>query len=323
MTKAILVKVHGGADTLTYEDVSKVRPQPGQVLIRQTAIGVNFIDIYFRTGLYAAPLPLIPGSEGAGVILEVGAGVEGFKPGDRVAYAMALGAYATERVIDAKYLVHLPDGVTDEQAAAVMLKGLTAQYLLRRTFNVKPGHTILFHAAAGGVGLIACQWAKHLGATVIGTVGSKDKEKVARENGCDHVILYREEDFAARVNEITNGERCDVVYDGVGKSTFHGSLDSLKPFGMFVSFGNASGPIEHFDLSLLNQKGSLYATRPGLGTHVAQRSVLEEMAADLFTVIKSGAVKIPQPACYPLANAALAHEALESRKTTGAMILIP
>ncbi len=323
MTKAILVKEHGGADVLSYEDVPMVRPQAGQVLIRQTAIGVNFVDIYFRSGLYGAPLPLTLGSEGAGIVLEVGAGVSGFKVGDRVAYAMALGAYAEERVIDAKYLVHLPDSVSDEQAAAMMLKGLTAQYLLRRTFPVKSDHTILFHAAAGGVGLIACQWAKHLGATVIGTVGSRDKEKVARENGCDHVIFYREENFATRVNDITNGKRCDVVYDGVGQSTFHGSLDCLKPFGIFVSFGNASGPIEHFDLSLLNQKGSLYATRPGLGTHVAQRSILEEMAADLFAVVKSGAVKIPEPTRYSLAEAALAHEALESRKTTGAMILIP
>lgn len=323
MSKGILVQATGGPEVLVYGDVPVARPGKGQVLIRQTAIGVNFIDVYYRNGLYATPLPLVPGSEGAGVVLELGEGVTHFKPGDRVAYAMSLGAYAEERVVDEKLLVHVPDGITDEVAAAMMLKGLTAQYLLRRTFPVKPGQTILFHAAAGGVGLIACQWAKHLGATVIGTVGSEDKAELARKNGCDHIILYRDEDVAARVAEITGGEKCDVVYDGVGKSTFMGSLDSLKPFGMFVSFGNASGPVDAFNIGLLNQKGSLYATRPSLGAHVARREVLDEMAADLFNVVKTGAVKIPLHAKHALKDARLAHELLESRKTTGAMVLIP
>ncbi len=323
MSKGILVKAHGGPEVLVYGDVPVAQPGPGQVLIRQTAIGVNFIDVYYRNGLYPAPLPLIPGSEGAGVVVQAGEGVTGFKPGDRVAYAMSPGAYAEERVVEAKLLVHVPDGVSDDTAAAMMLKGLTAQYLLRRTFKVERGHTVLIHAAAGGVGLIAAQWAKHLGATVIGTVGSRDKEKLARDNGCDHVIFYREEDFAKRVTEITNGEKCDVVYDGVGKATFPGSLDCLKPFGMFVSFGNASGPVDAFNVGLLAQKGSLYATRPTLATHVAKREVLEAMAADLFAVVKSGAVKIPLHATYPLADAGKAHAALESRNTTGAMILKP
>lgn len=323
MSKGILVQAHGGPEVLVYGDLKVMRPQAGQVLIRQTAIGVNYLDIYYRTGLYPVPLPMVPGSEGAGVVLEVGEGITGFKPGDRVAYAMVLGAYAEERIVDARLLVPIPEGISDETAAAMMLKGLTAQYLLRRTFKVEPGHTLLFHAAAGGVGQIVTQWAKHLGATVIGTVGSRDKEKLARENGCDHVIFYREEDFPARVAEITNGEKCDVVYDGVGKSTFSGSLDCLKPFGMFVSFGNASGPVDAFNLTTLTQKGSLYATRPSLGTHVANRDVLEAMAADLFAVVKSGAVKIPQPKVYHLAEVRKVHEALESRQTTGAIILIP
>lgn len=323
MSKGILVRSIGGPEVLVYGDVPVARPQAGQVLIRQTAIGINFLDIYYRTGLYPLPLPFVPGSEGAGIVLETGEGVTEFKPGDRVAYAMSPGAYAEERVVDAKLLVHVPDGVSDEIAASMMLKGLTAQYLLRRTFQVKPGHTILFHAAAGGVGLIACQWAKHLGATVIGTVGSREKEKLARENGCDHVIFYREEDFAARVSEITGGGRCEVVYDGVGKSTFPASLDCLKPFGTFVSFGNSSGPVDAFNIGLLGQKGSLYAARPTLATHVADRKILKEMAADLFSVVESGAVKIPLHARFKLSEARQAHEALESRQTTGATILIP
>ncbi|MEN3931459.1 quinone oxidoreductase [Microvirga sp. W0021] len=323
MAKGILVKANGGPEVLEYCDVPVARPREGQVLIRQNAIGVNFIDVYYRSGLYPSQLPFVPGSEGAGVVLEVGPGVSHFKKGDRVAYGMSSGAYAEERVVDEKILVHIPEGISDEIAASMMLKGLTAQYLLRRTFPVKPGHTILFHAAAGGVGLIACQWAKHLGATVIGTVGSQDKVQLAKDNGCDHVILYRDEDFVARVNEITGGKRCDVVYDGVGKSTFPGSLDCLKPFGMFVSFGNASGPVDAFNLGLLAQKGSLYATRPSLGAHVADRKVLDEMAADLFSVVKSGAVKIPLHARYKLSEARQAHEALESRQTTGAMVLLP
>ncbi len=324
MPKAIRVHKHGGPEVLSYEDVEVGAPGPGQVRLKQRAIGVNFIDTYYRTGMYPVPsLPFVPGNEGAGEVVAVGEGVTGFKPGDRVAYAGQLGSYAEERIIDAKVLVKLPEGIDDETGAAMMLKGLTAQYLLRRTFAVKRGDTILFHAAAGGVGLIACQWAKHLGCTVIGTVGSRDKEKLAREHGCDHVILYREEDFVRRVKEITKGEGCPVVYDGVGKATFPASLDCLRPFGVFVSFGAASGPIEAFNIGLLAQKGSLYATRPTLFTHTAKRETLEEMARELFDVVERGVVKIPVHARARLQEAADVHRALESRQTTGATVLIP
>jgi NADPH2:quinone reductase len=263
------------------------------------------------------------GNEGAGEVVEVGEGVSGFRPGDRVAYSATLGGYAEERNVEAKFLVKLTPGISDETAAAMMLKGLTAQYLLRRTFHVKSGDTILFHAAAGGVGLIACQWAKHLGCTIIGTVGSREKEKLARDNGCDHVILYRDEDFAKRVKEITKGEGCDVVYDGVGKATFPASLDCLKPFGLFASFGAASGAVDAFNMGLLAQKGSLYATRPTLFTHIAKRETLDAMAAELFAVVTSGAVKIPIHSRVKLSEAADAHRALEGRQTTGATVLLP
>jgi NADPH2:quinone reductase len=323
MVKAIRVHETGGPEKLIYEDVELPPPGPGEVRVRHTAIGLNFIDVYFRTGLYPTPLPAIPGGEGAGVVVSVGPGVTGFAPGERVAYAAGPGSYADERNVGAAVLLKLPDDISDETAAAMMLKGLTSQYLLRRTYKVKAGDTVLIHAAAGGVGLIACQWAKHLGATVIGTVGSKDKVELAKANGCDHVIDYRNEDFVARVAEITGGRKCDVVYDGVGKATFPASLDCLKPFGMFVSFGNASGPVDAFPMTLLMQKGSLYATRPTLNTHAADRKVLEEMAADLFAVVRSGAVKIAVNARYKLADAAKAQIALESRATTGATVLIP
>jgi NADPH2:quinone reductase len=324
MARAIRIYAHGGPEVMRYEDLETPEPGPGQVVLRQTAVGLNFIDVYYRTGMYAVPsLPFTPGSEGAGEVISVGAGVTEFKPGDRAAYAMGLGSYAQERVIDTKLLVKIPDGVDDDTAAAMMLKGLTAQYLLRRTFPVQAGQTILFHAAAGGVGLIACQWAKHLGCTVIGTVGSEDKADLARENGCDHVILYRQEDFAARVKEITEGEGCDVVYDGVGKATFPASLDCLKPFAYFVSFGSASGPVDAFNIGILAQKGSLYAARPTLGTHVAKRENLIAMADDLFSVVKNGHVKIPVHSRVGLAQAADAHRALESRQTTGATVLKP
>jgi len=323
MVKAIRVHETGGPEKLIYEDVELPPPGPGEVRVRHTAIGLNFIDVYFRTGLYPTPLPAIPGGEGAGVVVSVGPGVTGFAPGERVAYAAGPGSYADERNVGAAVLLKLPDDISDETAAAMMLKGLTSQYLLRRTYKVKAGDTVLIHAAAGGVGLIACQWAKHLGATVIGTVGSKDKVELAKANGCDHVIDYRNEDFVARVAEITGGKKCDVVYDGVGKATFPASLDCLKPFGMFVSFGNASGPVDAFPMTLLMQKGSLYATRPTLNTHAADRKVLEEMAADLFAVVRSGAVKIAVNARYKLADAAKAQIALESRATTGATVLIP
>ena len=324
MAKAIRVHQYGGPEVLSYETVEINDPGPGEVRVRHTAVGVNYIDVYFRSGQYAAPaLPFVPGNEGAGEVVAVGEGVTEFKPGDRVAYAATLGSYAEERLIPAKMLVKRPDGIDDATGAAMMLKGLTAQYLLRRTHRVKGGDTILFHAAAGGVGLILCQWAKHLGCTVIGTVGSEDKAELARAHGCDHVILYRQDDFVARVKEITGGQGCEVVYDGVGKSTFPGSLDCLKPFGMFVSFGSASGPIDAFNIGLLGQKGSLYATRPTLFTHIAQREILEEMARDLFEVVSSGAVKIPVHARVPLSEAAEVHRRLEGRETTGATVLLP
>lgn len=324
MTRAIRIHEHGGPEVMKYEDVEVGSPGSGQVRIRQTAIGVNFIDTYFRTGLYKAPtMPFIPGNEGAGVVVEVGPDVTGLSVGDRVAYAGGLGGYAEERLSAAATLVKIPDGVTDETAAAMMLKGMTAQYLLRRTYRVQKGDTILFHAAAGGVGLIACQWAKHLGATVIGTVGTHEKGELAKANGCDHVIYYRDEDFAERVKEITGGKLCHVVYDGVGKATFPASLDCLRPLGMFASFGNASGPVEAFNIGLLAQKGSLFATRPTLFHYIAERADLEAVSNDLFSVVASGAVKIPIHARAKLSEAVEVHRALEARETTGATILIP
>lgn len=324
MTKAIVVHKPGGIDALNYETIAIGEPGPGEVKIRHRAIGLNYIDIYYRTGAYPAPsLPFVPGNEGAGEITAVGEGVADLRVGDRVAYAATLGAYAEERLIPAHFVVKLPDAISDETGAAMMLKGMTAQYLLRRTFRVEPGHVVLIHAAAGGVGLIACQWAKHLGATVIGTVGSRDKEALARANGCDHVIFYRDEDFVARVKAITGGRLCEVVYDGVGKATFPGSLDCLKPFGMFVSFGSASGAIDAFNIGLLAQKGSLFATRPTLFTHMATREGVVGMAEDLMAVVTSGAVKIPVHSRFGLRDADKAHAALESRRTTGATVLLP
>ncbi|WP_077963906.1 quinone oxidoreductase family protein [Ensifer adhaerens] len=322
--KVIRVHQHGGPDVLAYEDVELGAPGPGEVRVRNGAIGVNFVDVYLRRGSYPPPqLPFIPGKEGAGEVISVGPGVEGFEPGDRVAYAEALGAYADEHNVPAHFLVHLPDGIDFETGAAMMLKGLTAQYLLRRTFRVEAGHTILVHAAAGGVGLILTQWAKHLGATVIGTVGSPEKAELARAHGADHVIDYSLEDFAARVREITKGEGVDVVYDGIGKATFEGSLDSLRPFGHFVSFGAASGSIPPFDITTLALKGSLYATWPLLPAHLARREDVIAMSKDLFDVVGTGAVKIPVHARLPLSEAAEAHRRLEGRQTTGAMVLLP
>ena len=324
MTKAVRVHNYGGPEVLKYEDVEVGKPGSGQLRVRHHAIGVNYIDTYFRTGQYPAPsLPFVLGNEAAGEVVAVGEGVAGFKPGDRVAYVITLGNYAEERLADVKFVVKLPEGVDYDTAAAMMLKGMTVQYLLRRTFAVKPGDTILFHAAAGGVGLIATQWAKHLGATVIGTVGSKEKAELAKKNGCDHVILYREEDVAKRVRELTGGEGVPVVYDGVGKATFQGSLDSLKPFGVLVSFGSASGPIEAFNLGILAQKGSLYVTRPTLMTHMAKRETLDEIAKDLFDVVGRGAVKIPIHSRRKLSEAEAVHRALEGRETTGATIMHP
>ncbi len=325
MVKAIKVYAQGGPEALRYEDIDPGSPGPGEVLLRHTAIGLNFLDVYYRSGLYPPPngLPLIPGGEAAGVVKALGEGVEGLTPGDRVAYTTPLGAYCEERVIAADRLVKLPDSISDEQAAGMMLKGLTAEYLLRRTFKVKAGDTILFHAAAGGVGLLAGQWAKHLGATVIGTAGSPEKAALAHSHGFDHVINYRDEDFVARVKEITGGKMCDVVYDFVGKDTFPGSLDCLRPLGMFVSFGQSSGSIPPFNLALLAQKGSLFATRPTLFVYIAKRDDLVAAAGALFDVVASGKVKVMVNQRYALKDAGQAHADLEGRKTTGTTILIP
>lgn len=324
MVKAIRVHKTGGPDVLQLEDVTLPAPGPGQLLIRNRAIGLNFIDTYFRTGLYPAPqMPFTPGNESAGDVLAVGEGVTEFKPGDRIACVAGLGAYAEERIVPAAAAVALPDAVSYEAAASMMLKGLTAEYLLHRTYKVKPGDTILVHAAAGGTGTILCQWGKALGATVIGTAGSKEKADLAKAHGADHVILYGEENVAARVKEITGGQGCDVVYDGVGKDTFLASLDSLKPFGLLASFGNASGAVDGVNLGILASKGSLYVTRPTLNTHTAKRETMVEMAKNLFGAVSSGKVTVAINARFPLAEAAAAHRALESRGTTGSTVIIP
>ena len=324
MVHAVRVHETGGPEVLTYEKVEVPPPGRGEVQIRQTAIGLNFIDVYFRTGLYkAASLPFIPGNEGAGVVMSVGPDVSGFHEGDRVAYAMAIGGYAEVRNVPAAVLVHLPAAIDDRTAAAMMLKGMTAQYLVKRTHHIKPGDVILVQAAAGGVGLILCQWAKQLGATVIGTVGSKDKAELALSHGCDHVILYRDEDFVHRVKEITTGKLCDVVYDGVGQATYPASLDCLKPLGLWVSFGNASGAIKNFDLLQLSAKGSLFATRPTLATFVAKRDDLVATANDLFEAVLTGAVRIPIHQTYALKDVQKAHRELEGRGTTGSTLLLP
>jgi NADPH2:quinone reductase len=324
MSKAIRIHTPGGPEVMKWEDVPTPEPGPGEALIKQEAVGLNYIDVYFRTGQYKAPsMPLVIGQEGAGTVIEVGPDVTLVKPGDRVAYAGAIGGYATQRVIAADRLVKLPDGIDFKTAAAMMLQGMTAQYLLRRTYVVKPGDTIVAHAAAGGVGLILCQWGKALGATVIGCVGTTEKAAIAKKSGAKHTILYREEDFAKRVDEITKGAKCNVVYDGVGKATFPASLDCLRPFGVFASFGSASGAVEAFNISLLAQKGSLFATRPTLTTFMADRARAEKMARDLFGVVGRGEVKIRIGRKWPLAEAAQAHIALEKRETTGSLLLIP
>jgi NADPH:quinone reductase len=325
MPHAIRIYQTGGPEVLQWEEVSVPAPGPGEVRIRHTAVGLNYIDVYHRTGLYPiGDLPSGLGLEGAGEVVAVGPEVAHFKPGDRVAYAHGpLGAYSTERVIPAQRLVPLPDGIDTELAAAMMLQGMTARYLLRRTYRVKAGDTILFHAAAGGVGLIACQWAKHLGATVIGTVGSSAKAELAKAHGCDHPILYKEEDFVARVRELTDGRGVAAVYDSVGQETFLKSLDCLQPLGIMVSFGQSSGPVESFNPGLLAAKGSLYLTRPSLMVYIAAREDLLESATDLFGVVQSGAVKIEVNQRYPLAEAARAHTDLEARKTSGSTLLMP
>ena len=321
MTHAIIVHETGGPEVLKWEDVEVEEPGPGQVRLRQEAAGLNFIDVYHRTGLYKQQLPFTPGVEGAGIIAAVGPDVANVKIGDRVAYAGPIGGYAEERLIAADRLVKLPDAIGSEEAAAMMLQGLTAEMLLRRVYPVKSGETILVHAAAGGVGLILCQWAKALGATVIGTVGSDEKADLARAHGCDHPIVYTRQDFVAEVERITGGNKLPVVYDGVGRDTFMKSLDCLHRRGMMVSFGNASGPVEPFPATLLSQKGSLFLTRPTLFDYVVTREELEQAAAELFGVIESGKVKIEVKQRFRLENAAEAHRALESRKTTGSTVL--
>ncbi len=324
MAKAVRIHQHGGPEVLQFEEVTVGDPGPGQARIRQTAIGLNFIDTYHRSGLYQLQMPSGIGTEGAGVVEAVGSGVNWVKAGDRVAYAGGPpGAYADMRLVPADRLVKIPEGISDQTAAAMMLKGLTTQYLIRSTYRVQAGQTVLFHAAAGGVGLIACQWLKALGATVIGTVGSEEKAKLAKAHGCAHTIVYTKENFVERVNQITEGRKLPVVYDSVGKDTFMGSLDCLQPRGMLVVFGNGSGPVAAFDLNLLAAKGSLYVTRPSLVTYTAKREDLEAMAADLFDVVKSGKVKIEVNQTYALKDAAQAHRDLQSRKTTGSTLIVP
>ena len=324
MTKAIRIHEHGGPEVLKYEDVDLSDVGPGEVRLRHNAIGLNFIDVYQRTGMYPlGDLPKTLGMEAAGVIEEVGDGVEDFSVGDRVAYAMGLGSYSEERVWGTDRLVKLPDAIDDQTAAAMMLQGMTAYYLLNRTYQVKLGDTILFYAAAGGVGLIACQWAKHLGATVIGCVGSEEKAELAKANGCDHPILYRDENVPERVREITGGEGVPVVYDSIGKDSFENSLDCLRPFGLMVSFGSASGPVEPLNIAALGPKGSLHVTRQTLGTHTATRELLDECAGALFDAVEGGHVKINVNQTYPLSETEQAHRDLEARKTTGSTVLLP
>ncbi|HEY5929379.1 MAG TPA: quinone oxidoreductase [Burkholderiales bacterium] len=323
MAKAIRFHKAGGPEVLQLDDIEVGEPGEGQAKIRHTAIGLNFIDTYHRSGLYPLPLPSGVGSEGAGVVEAIGKGVTQVKVGDRVAYAGGPpGAYSEQRLYAADRLVKVPKGISDEQAAAMMLKGLTVQYLIRRVYRVQKGETVLFHAAAGGVGLIACQWLKALGATVIGTVGSDAKANVAREHGCDHTIVYTRENFAERVKEITGGRKVPVVFDSVGKDTFTGSLDCLQPRGLLAVFGNGSGPVTGVDINTL-ARGSFYVTRPTLMTYTAMREDLEWMSKELFDVVKSGKVKIEINQSYKLADAAQAHRDLEARKTTGSTVLLP
>lgn len=324
MAKAVRFHKPGGPEVLVYEDVSVGDPGPEEARVKNAAIGLNFIDTYHRSGLYPLPLPSGVGSEAAGVVEAVGKNVTWVKPGDRVAYAGGPpGAYAEVRLVPASRLVKIPEGISDQTAAAAMLKGLTTQYLVRQTFKVQPGQTVLFHAAAGGVGLIAGQWLKALGATTIGTVGSDEKAKIAKAHGYDHTIVYTRENFVERVKEITGGKGVPVVYDSVGKDTFMGSLDCLQPRGLLAIFGNGSGPVAAFDVNVLAAKGSLYVTRPTLMTYTAKREDLEAMAAELFDMIKSGKVKIEVNQTYALKDAAQAHRDLEGRKTTGSTVLLP
>ncbi|CAN7361497.1 quinone oxidoreductase family protein [Rhizobium leguminosarum] len=323
-TQAVSFSKTGGPEVFDYVEIDLPPPSTGEVQIRQAAVGLNFIDVYFRNGTYKTPhLPFVTGKEGAGTVTSVGPGVEDFKVGDRVAYASADGAYSAERNIEARHLVHVPDGIEIETAAAMMLKGMTAEYLLNRTFKVGPQTVLLFHAAAGGVGLIAGQWAKALGATVIGTAGSEDKIELALAHGYDHVINYKSDSFVDRVREITGGKGVDVVYDSIGRDTFPQSLDCLKPRGLFASFGQSSGPIENFTLAMLAQRGSLFATRPTLFTYIAARQELIDSAQALFDIVQSNKVRININQTYPLRDVGQAHADLETRKTTGTTLLIP
>ena len=323
MSKAIRFHRQGGPEVLQLDDIQVAAPGPGQVRIRHTAIGVNFVDTYQRSGLYPMQVPAVAGNEAAGVVEALGPDVKGLKKGDRVAYTGLPGAYCEERVVPADRMVKIPSGISDEQAASMMLKGMTVHYLIFSTYRVRKGDTVLWHAAAGGVGLIACQWLKKLGVTVIGTVGSEEKAKLAKAHGCKHVINYSTENFVERVKEITKGKKVPVVYDSVGKSTWEGSLDCLQPRGLMVSFGNASGPVPPVNLGILPAKGSLYVTRPTLNTYIASREELVKRSSDLFNAVKSKKVKIETTARYKLADAADAHRDLEGRKTTGSVVLIP
>mgnify|MGYP003759014429 CR=1 FL=1 len=324
MTKAIRIHETGGPEVLRWEDVDPGTPGPGQVLLRHTAVGLNFIDTYHRQGLYPLPTPFTPGMEGAGIVEAVGRSVSGLKPGDRVTYASEpMGSYAETRLFPADRILKIPAGISDEQAASMMLKGMTAAMLVRRIYRPQKGDTVLIHAAAGGVGLILCQWAKHLGATVIGTVSSPQKAKLVRDHGCDHAINYTTQNFVEQVRKITKGEGVPVVYDGVGKATHEGSLDCLRRTGMWITFGNASGPVPPIAPLTLMQKGSLIMTRPMLNHYIVTTDELTKMARELFAIVKDGAVKIEVNQRYALKDAASAHRDLAARKTTGSTVLIP
>lgn len=325
MTHAILVEETGGPDVLRWRELPDPSPGPGEILVRHTAVGLNYLDTYFRSGLYKAPagLPMVIGNEAAGVVEAVGEGVTVFAPGDRIAYGTAFGAYAERRVMPAASAVKIPDGVADETAAAMMLKGMTVRYLLNETYAVTPASTILFHAAAGGVGLIAGQWAKAIGATIIGTVSTDEKAELAQANGYTHVINYKSESFVDRVREITDGAGVDVVYDSVGRDTYPASLDCLRPLGLWAAFGQSSGPVQGFEMTILSQKGSLFATRPTLFTYIRTREQLEANAAHLFEMVGSGKITIPIGQTFALKHAADAHRALEGRETLGSTLLLP
>ncbi|MFM0079049.1 quinone oxidoreductase [Paraburkholderia sediminicola] len=323
MSYAIRIHETGGPEKLVWDEISVGDPGPGQARLRQTAVGVNFIDIYYRSGLYEMPLPSIPGREAVGVVEAVGPGVTSLKPGDRVVYSGVQGAYAQVRLVPADRLVKLPDGISDEVGAAMMQKGMTAQFLCRQTYRVGKGDTVLVHAAAGGVGLVLCQWAKHLGATVIGTVSTEEKAALVKAHGCDYALVHGKDDFVKTVKEVTDGVGVPVVYDSIGKDTFMSSLDCLRPRGLMVLYGQSSGPVPPFDISILDKKGSLFLTRPTQNAYLPTRAHVEEGAQEVFDVVQSGAVKVHINRRFALKDAAESHRALESRKTTGSLVLLP